>query len=106
VIGSYRSAFPYSATTTLANPNGTPVGWRPEPRNARRGDSFTSIDARLSKVVRFSQRFSVTGFAEVFNLTNALNYTSYVGTVTSALFGQATAADAKRRVQLGFRVDF
>jgi hypothetical protein len=106
VIASYRSAFPYSATTTLPNPTGAPVGWRPEPRNARRGDSFTSVDARLSKIVRFNQRWVVTGFAELFNLTNALNDTSYVGSVTSSLFGQPTAADAKRRVQLGFRVDF
>jgi hypothetical protein len=106
MITSYRSPFPYSATTTLPNPSGVPVGWRPEPRNARRGDSFLSVDARLSKVLPFNQRAAVTGFVELFNLTNHLNYTSYVGAVTSSLFGQPTAADAKRRLQLGFRVDF
>ena len=44
--------------------------------------------------------------AEMFNLTNAVNYADYIGTITSSQFGQPTTAGPKRRLQLGFRVDF
>lgn len=104
-IVAYRSALPYSVTTSLQlDTDDFPD--RPEPRNSRRGDSFFSLDARLSKVIRFTRRRSVTGFVEMFNVTNAVNLRSYVGVLGSSLFGQPTAALEKRRTQVGFRVDF
>lgn len=65
-----------------------------------------SLDARLSKVIRFTGRRSVTGFVGMFNVTNAVNLRSYVGALGSNLFGQPTAALEKRRTQVGLRVDF
>jgi outer membrane receptor protein involved in Fe transport len=103
---TFRSALPYSATTNAPRPDGKPFAFRPEPRNARRGDDAISLDLRLAKNVRVGERLSVTAFAEVFNLTNATNHGGYIGTVTSALFGQPTTAGPKRRTQLGFRIDF
>ena len=91
-IASYRSALPYSAVTNAPRPDGKPFGYRPEPRNARRGDAATSLDVRLSKIVRLGAGRSASAFIEVFNITNALNYADYVGTVTSTLFGKPTTA--------------
>jgi len=44
--------------------------------------------------------------AEIFNLTNAVNYADYIGTITSSQFGNPTTAGPKRRLQLGFRLEF
>jgi hypothetical protein len=105
-IVSYRSALPYSGLTNAPRPDGLPFGFRPEPRNARRGDSALSLDMRFSRSVTAGARRSATAFVEVFNMTNALNHSDYIGTLTSNLFGQPTTAGPKRRIQLGFRVDF
>lgn len=100
-----RSALPFSATTSAPRPDGKPFAWRPEPRNERRGDGALSLDLRLSKTVKVG-RLAASAFLEVFNLTNEVNYDGFIGTVTSSLFGQPTTAGPKRRMQLGFRVDF
>jgi hypothetical protein len=105
-ILTYRSALPYSATTNAARPDGKPFSFRPEPRNARRGDSVMSVDVRVAKNMRLGAHHSASAFVEVFNLTNTLNYGNYIGTVTSTLFGQPTTAGPMRQTQLGFRIDF
>jgi carboxypeptidase family protein/TonB-dependent receptor-like protein len=105
-ILTYRSALPYSATTNAPRPDGKPFAFRPEPRNARRGDGALSLDLRLAKTMKVGARLAASAFLELFNVTNQLNYGDYIGTVTSALFGQPTTAGPKRRVQLGLRVDF
>jgi len=105
-ILSARSALPYSATTNASRPDGLPFGFRPEPRNARRGDSALSLDLRLAKSAKVGARRSATAFVEVFNVTNAVNYADYIGTLTSNLFGQPTTAGPKRRSQIGLRIDF
>jgi hypothetical protein len=105
-IMSYRSALPYSAVTNAPRPDGKPFSFRPEPRNARRGDSALSIDLRLAKTIKVDARRTATSFIELFNMTNEVNYGDYVGTATSRLFGQPTTAGPMRRIQLGFRLDF
>jgi len=105
-ILSYRSGRPYSAVTNAARPDAKPFAFRPEPRNARRGDSALSLDLRFAKVVTLGARRSTSAFIEVFNVTNEVNYGDYVGTVTSRLFGQPTTSGPMRRTQLGFRLDF
>jgi hypothetical protein len=105
-ILSYRSALPYSAITNAPRPDGKPFSYRPEPRNARRGDSALSLDVRLAKSVRLRRRGSAMFLAEMFNLTNAVNYADYIGTITSSQFGKPTTAGPKRRLQLGFRLEF
>ena len=105
-IWSYRSALPYSAVTSAPRPDGTPFSFRPEPPNARRGDSAQSLDVRLAKAVTLGTAVKASAFLEVFNLTNQVNYGGYIGTVTSTLFGQPTSAAPKRRSQLGLRLEF
>lgn len=101
-----RSGLPYSATSNAPRPDGKPFSFRPEPRNARRGDGATSLDVRVAKNMKLGARHSATAFVEAFNLTNTLNYGNYIGTITSAVFGQPTTAGPMRRTQLGFRIDF
>jgi hypothetical protein len=105
-ILSVQSALPYSATTSAPRPDGKPFGFRPEPRNARRGDSALSLDLRIAKVVRLPGASAVTALVEMFNLTNATNYANYIGMITSSRFGEPTTSGPKRRVQLGLRFDF
>ena len=42
----------------------------------------------------------------VTNLFNRVNYSSYVGVLTSPLFGQPTSSQAARRVEFGWRFSF
>jgi Carboxypeptidase regulatory-like domain/TonB dependent receptor len=104
---SSRTALPYSAVTFATREDGKPFGFRPEPRNARRGDGALSLDMRVAKVVPVSTTGRmVTAFVEAFNLTNQSNYGDYIGNVRSSLFGRPTTASPKRRLQLGLRLDF
>ena len=104
-IWVYRSAPPYSATTTLQLDD-DPFTDRPEPRNQRRGDSFSSVDIRASKGIKLGNKVKATLFWEVYNLFNTDNFFGYIGNVRSSLFGRPTAAFEKRRQQGGFRIDF
>jgi len=103
-IAIYRSAPRYSVTTRFQL-DADPFKDRPEPRNSRRGDSESTVDVRLSKIVRIGTR-RVTGFWEIFNALNTDNFINYTGSLQSSSFGQPLAAREKRRQQLGFRIDF
>ena len=104
-IISARSALPWSVTTS-EQLDADVFPDRPEPRNSRRGDGFFSLDTRLARVFPLRARWAATAFVEIYNVTDATNYVGYIGTIGAAQFGQPTAALEKRRVQLGFRVDF
>jgi len=75
-------------------------------RNANIGDPFFSVDARISKFIRFS-RIRVEGFVEAFNLTNRVNFDIPQGNLRSGSFGRSTSIEGSmRQVEVGFRVDF
>jgi hypothetical protein len=101
----YRSAPPWSVTTRQQL-DGDPFPDRPEPRNARRGDSFCTLDLRFAKGFRVGDRVRATLYWEVYNALNTDNFSAYVGLLESPLFGRPTAAGEKRRQQGGFRIDF
>jgi len=103
-ISLHRSAAPYSVTTRFQL-DADPFRDRPEPRNSRRGDSESTVDLRLSKIVRLG-RLRVTGFWEIFNMFNTDNFTAYAGSLESSSSGEPLAALDRRRQQLGFRIDF
>jgi len=102
-IGIYRSATPWSVTSTAIATAG-PFGYRLEPRNSRRGDSLSTLDLRLGKTFKFG-RYGVAAFWEMFNALNTVNYTNYQGSKQSSVFGQPRAAFDMRRQQVGFRFD-
>jgi len=44
-----------------------------EPRNTFKGDSYQSVDARVSRTFAFTERTHLEAIAEAFNITNTLN---------------------------------
>jgi Carboxypeptidase regulatory-like domain len=77
------------------------------------GDSFQSLDLRLSHVFMFVKRYRLALIGEVFNLYNAANLSGYSGDLTNVAFGQPTSratqvfgSGGPRAVQLGARVSF
>ena len=103
-IAIYRTAAPYTVSTRFQL-DSDPFKDRPEPRNSRRGDSESTVDVRLRKIMRLGAR-RVTGFWELFNALNTDNFVNYAGSLESSSFGQPLAALEKRRQQFGFRFDF
>jgi hypothetical protein len=108
-IFQYYSAPPYNVTLGYdANLDGQlydyPAG---KSRNSGRAGDFISLDARISKFLNVG-RFRFQIFAEMFNLTNRVNYPSwaYVGNMLSPSFGEPFAASDPRLIQLGARIDF
>ncbi len=104
-----RSALPYNVTTRV---DATVIDEYPNTdrppgvgRNAKRGDDFWQVDARLSKTVRLG-RSRLELLVEAFNLANHRNWTSFDGVLTSATFGRPLAAEVPRQVQVGARIDF
>jgi hypothetical protein len=104
-ISTYRSALPYSVTTSLLV-GIRPFSQRPEPRNDHRGDSQSQTDLRVSKIIRFGGKRMGTLFWEMFNVTNTNNWLRYQGSLQSSQFGLALTEGPKRQQQLGFRIDF
>jgi hypothetical protein len=104
-ITTYRSAVPYSVSTSLQL-DSDPFTDRPEPRNSRRGGTEKSTDLRVSKIIRLPGHVTATAFWEMFNMFNVDNWLRYQGSLQSAQFGLPLTEGPKRRQQLGFRVDF
>lgn len=48
-----------------------------EPRNTFKGDSFQSVDLRISRTFKLTERFSLQGLAESFNTLNTVNVRFY-----------------------------
>ena len=104
-IATYRSALPYSVTTSVQL-DSDPFSDRPEPRNSRRGSREANTDIRVGKIVRLHAKTSVSVFWEMFNVFNVDNWLRYQGSLQSSQFGLALTEAPKRRQQLGFRFDF
>lgn len=104
-IASYRSALPFSVSTSFQL-DADPFPDRPEPRNSRRGDKEKNVDFRVSRAFRFGGKYAATAFWEMFNVFNADNYLRFQGSLQSSTFGLPLTEAAKRRQQLGLRLDF
>lgn len=48
-----------------------------EPRNTFKGDSFQTVDLRLSRVFRLGEKLNLEGIAEAFNVLNTVNVRFY-----------------------------
>lgn len=96
--------------------NATSVRWLilPGPgnvgRNSGAGPGFANADLRLAKMFRLRERSKGSRYielrADAFNVMNHVNYTNYVGTLTSAFFGRANDAHVPREMQLSARLRF
>jgi len=79
------------------------------PRNTLDAAAYASLDLRIARDISLAKgktERQMTLGADVFNLTNRVNYGSYVGTIGSPLFLQPTSARPARQVQLSARFKF
>lgn len=70
--------------------------------NGGGGGNFSVTTMQADSLPRF--RMGIVVNAQ--NLTNSTNYTGYSGTMTSKFFGQPTAAQGMRRIDVGLNVNF
>ena len=78
-------------------------------RNTLAGAGSATLDLRASRSVKFGtgkDARTLTVGLDAFNLTNHVNYGSYVGTITSPLFGRPVSARAARQCQFSLRMTF
>jgi hypothetical protein len=107
------SGRPYSITTGFDDFNTGTANARPAgvARNSLEGPGYADVDLRWSHEVGLmpgggkSTRSFVVG-VDAFNVLNHVNYSRYIGTLTSPFFGQAISAQAARQIQLSVRVKF
>jgi hypothetical protein len=114
----YYSALPFNITAgtttiqgTTARPivNGDFIG-----RNVGTGNDFFSLSTRISRTFALSERWRLEAMAESFNALNHRNNLTKNGTfgagayplVPSSTFGQVTAVNDPRSVQLALRLRF
>src|SRR5215831_8057012 len=108
-----ESGRPYSLTTGRDdNRDGfafdRPAGAR---RNGLEGPGYVGLDLRLSKdfVLDTSKKEKspkITAGLDAFNVTNRVNYSGYIGNLSSPFFGRAIASRPARRLQLSMRFAF
>jgi hypothetical protein len=112
-ILTYASATPFNVLTgndrnADTNFNDRPAGLG---RNTGRGFSFASLDLRLGRHFRLTERVELETMVEGFNVLNRANYqapNNVYGTGRTPLpsFGLPTAAADPRQIQLGLRFTF
>jgi TonB dependent receptor len=107
------SGRPYSITTGRDDFNTGVANARPAgvPRNSAHGPAYADLDLRWSRDLFFDAAKKGAGptatlGVDAFNVVNRVNYSSYVGTLTSPFFGTAVAALPPRRLQLSLRMRF
>lgn len=101
-----------------ANLDGNPLNDRPGQlgRNTFRGDTYVTLDARVSRTVRLGERAALSFIVEGFNLLNTLNIKDFNTVYGSASlsappspllgFGQPREVFDPRRIQLAAKVRF
>ena len=111
---SLYSGLPYTLTTGLdafhtGTANARPVGVS---RNSLEGPGYVDLDLRWSRdfvLIKSKKKdggLKGTAAVDAFNVLNKLNYSSFVGNLSSPFFGQAVSAQPPRRLQLSFRLKF
>ena len=107
-IYTYTSAVPFNIQVANDRNGDTNFNDRPEGvgRNAGKGFDYRALDLRLSRTFAFGSGFAVEGIIDAFNVLNRENYQVPVNIITSPIFGQPTAVNDPRQLQLGLRVTF
>jgi hypothetical protein len=111
---SLNSGRPYSLLTGTDPYNTGQSNARPPgvPRNTLEGPDYASVDVRWSHEFAIGKaRKGHDGPAlgvgvDAFNVLNHVNYTSYIGTLTSPFFGLPVSSQPARRVQVSAEAHF
>jgi len=85
-----------------------PAGVR---RNSLEGPNYVGLDLRLSKdfaldTSKKEKSPKVTAAIDAFNVINRVNYSGYVGNLSSPFFDRAISSRPARRLQLSMRLAF
>jgi hypothetical protein len=110
---SLYSGQPYSITTGRDDNHDGLANDRPAgvPRNSLQGPGYAQADVRWSRdfylvpAKKDKGPTATLGF-DAFNVINRVNYTGYVGNLSSPFFGQPVAALPVRRLQISARFRF
>jgi Carboxypeptidase regulatory-like domain/TonB dependent receptor len=108
-IFTYASPLPFNVLLGVdrnfdTNNNDRPVGVG---RNTGRGFDYASLDLRLSRRFKLTERVGVQLLAEGFNVLNRANLGVPINTLSAgARFGQPTQAFDPRQFQFGLKVEF
>src|SRR6266702_6659894 len=108
-----ESGRPYSLTTGRDdNHDGLAID-RPDGvrRNSLESPGYLGLDLRWSKdfvldAAKKEKSPKITAAIDAFNVTNRVNYSGYIGNLTSPFFGRAIASRPARRLQLSMRFVF
>jgi hypothetical protein len=107
------SAAPYNITTGVDSNGDRQVNERPlnadgsmQAPFSGRGDNFSRVDLRVSKIFVFRGERRVELLWEMFNLLDTVNFGGYDGNQRSTRFAQPRFAGAPFQGQLGIRLDF
>ncbi|MCX7973310.1 MAG: TonB-dependent receptor [Candidatus Aminicenantes bacterium] len=102
----YQSKLPWTAIyATDKNLDSLRGDYVDEHRNSRRGFDNWYLNIRLAKQIKFD-RFRIQFFAEGYNVTNRVNFTTIYNIYGDANFGQPIEAGDPRQIQFGVRLDF
>jgi len=112
-IFTYASRLPFNVLLGNdrnfdTNNNDRPIGLG---RNTGRGFDYASLDLRVSRKIRLSERIDLQLLAEGFNMLNRANFgvpnnTFGTGATPLPAFGQPTAAFDPRQFQFGMKLSF
>jgi hypothetical protein len=109
---SLYSGKPVNITTGADDNHDGIINDRPAgvPRNTLPGPGTIGLDLNLSHDFPLSKKKKETKVVSLslnsFNVLNHPNYLTYIGTITSPLFGQPVAAQPPRRMQLDVQFKF
>lgn len=114
VSWSLYSGQPYTLTTGLdqfrtGTANARPAGIS---RNSLQGPAYADLDLRwsrdfsLRKGKKQDEGVKATLAVDAFNVLNEVNYSGYIGNLSSPFYGKANAAQPSRRLQVSFRLKF
>jgi hypothetical protein len=111
---SLYSGLPYTLTTGLDQFNTGTANARPAgtPRNSLQGPAYADVDLRWSRdfTVRKGKTkdegVKATLGVDAFNVFNEVNYSSFIGNLSSPFFGMPISAQPARRLQFSFRLKF
>jgi hypothetical protein len=113
VAVSLYSGSPYSLTTGRDDNHDGLANDRPPgvPRNSLQGPGYADLDVRWSRNFYMApakrDKGPIATFAvDGFNVFNRVNYTAFVGNLSSPFFGKAVTAQPPRRLQLSLRFKF
>ncbi len=107
-IFTYASALPFNVLLPFDRNGDSTLNDRPVgvARNSGEGFDFESVDLRVSRRFSVTNSLAVEAIFEAFNVLNRKNYQVPNNSFGSPTFGQPTAVNDPRQLQVGLKLSF